>query len=42
MFNDDSDENSEHEEFKGSSYIKQYYQNKYGSSFNSKSSQRPA
>lgn len=42
MFRDDSDaENSEPEEFKGSDYIKQYYQNKYGSSFNQKSSKRP-
>ena len=32
---DDSDEdkNSDNEEFKGGSYIKQYYQNKYGNSF---------
>lgn len=31
---DDSDDNTnEKEEFKGSSYIKQYYQNKYGASF---------
>jgi hypothetical protein len=35
MFNnDDSDDNSDQEEFKGGSYIKQYYQNKYGTSFN--------
>jgi hypothetical protein len=31
---DDSDDNpNEKEEFKGSSYIKQYYPNKYGASF---------
>lgn len=35
MFRDDSeDEKSDGEEFKGSDYIRQYYQNKYGSSFN--------